>query len=135
MITGDIMKIMTLYIDCYEFISVESAPKKVVQILFDGKAKGDYFIGRVLPGGVDTQIINEDGSGQLNAKYILEGYDRSGKLCRIYVDNKAELNSSETWPSIITDSEELKWLETAKLYGTIDTSDGVVIEIFADEVE
>lgn len=130
------MKIMTLDIDCYEFICVEAKPKKVVQILFDGKAKGDYFIGRVLPGGVDTQIINEDGTGTLSARYTLEGYDRTGQWCRIFVSNEAMLNCPDTKPSIITDSEELKWLETAQLYGTIDTSNGkVIIEIHANEVE
>lgn len=128
------MKVMTLYIDCYDFITVEGTDKKVCQILFDGKAKGDYFIGRVLPGGVDTQLINADGSGTLSARYILEGYDRSGQQCRIFVENNALLNCSGTKPTIITDSVELKWLETASLYGNLDTSNGnVIIDIFAKE--
>ena len=68
-------EIFTLLINCYESHEVNCDGTIYRQILFDGSAKGPEFNGQILPGGVDTQIQKSDGSGNLLAKYILEGTD------------------------------------------------------------
>ncbi|WP_172254976.1 DUF3237 family protein [Saccharibacillus deserti] len=52
----------------------------VVMISFTGHASGPYFEGRVLEGGVDTQIIGPSGTPHtLSARYMLRGTDRAGQ--------------------------------------------------------
>lgn len=112
--------ILILDINCKEIYEVKAEDKTIIQILFDGNASGDYFTGKVLPGGVDTQKGNpKDGTGKLSARYILEGIDDAGEKCRIFIENEAEFGSSETFPTIVTDSKSLEWLNTAKLEGEL----------------
>lgn len=102
---------------------VQSARRTVKMILFDGDCEGDYFTGVIEPGGVDTQIIAQDGTGTLSARYSLHGTDKEGKPARIFIENNAEFGKP-THPRIWTDSECLRWLETAALRGQIKTDDG-----------
>ncbi len=94
-------------------------------------AEGPYFQGMILPGGVDTQKIYPDGSGVLNARYMLEGKDSEGKECRIFIDNTAELGSNETVPRIVTDSAILQKFAEKELAGEMEMKeDRLIIEIF-----
>ena len=52
--------IVTIEVTTYEAQALEGNQAKVVMIPFSGEAKGDYFTGRTLANGVDTQIITED---------------------------------------------------------------------------
>lgn len=122
--------LVTLDVNCTDCLSVETKGKTVRLVLFDGTASGDFFHGKILPGGVDTQTVDADGRGHLSARYILEGKDDRGQACRIFVDNEAEMGSTRTKPTIVTDSQSLKWLMDADLYGTIDDSDGLKIRIY-----
>ena len=72
----------------------------------------------------------------LSARYILEGVDRDGKDCRIFIENNgsaAENGDMHTTPMIITDSSALSYLETERLSGTIEPWEkGVIIHIFSE---
>ena len=109
---------------------------EALMILFEGTADCDNFKGRVLPGAVDTQKEIYGSVRTLSARYILEGRDKSGKECRIFVENNGAAKNGkieETTPIVLTDSSELKYLETEKLAGAIaPTETGVVIRIFLE---
>lgn len=102
-------------------------------ISFHGESNCDNFNGKILPGGVDTQKYYENGEKTLSARYILDGKDFTGEHCRIFIENNgsiAEDGSITTKPVIFTDSEALKWLETANLMGSVEgTRNGVRISI------
>lgn len=98
--------------------------KAVRMLPFTGSCESPLFRGTILSGGVDTQVDSAPGEGTLSARYMLEGTDAEGKLCRLYVDNSAvrrEGREMVTHPRITTDSEALKWLETASLTGRIES--------------
>ena len=125
--------IFKLKINLNDSIKVESQDKTIVQILFDGDASGEYFNGRIMPGGVDTQEIYPDGSGSLSARYCIAGIDCEGQECKIYISNTAKLNDSRTVPTIVTDSKALDFLNNAKLRGEIVWISGqMYINIYAD---
>lgn len=94
-----------------------------VMLPFTGECESPLFKGKILPGGVDTQRIQPDGRGTLSARYTLEGVDDQGKTCRVFIDNAAVSGRDGigvTHPTIRTDSESLRWLETADLTGRIE---------------
>ena len=130
------MEILRLYINLTEINEVVSAPVTAKMLLFNGECKGEYFNGTIMNGGVDTQMIYTDGTGTLSARYIVEGHDYKGNTCRLFIDNNAKIGESEnaTVPKIITDSQELKWLESANLVGRIENEDGQLI-IVIEKVE
>lgn len=105
---------------------------------FHGSVESSCFTGKVLEGGVDTQMQISGGRRKLSARYLLEGKDGSGKPCRIFLENNGQENEEgvleRTKPVLLTDSEELAWLETAPLFGTISGRDGgLVIGIYSEE--
>jgi hypothetical protein len=105
-------------------------------ILFHGYADCDNFHGKVMPGGVDTQVEYYGEKRSISARYILEGTDLDGCPCRIFVENEGIISEGEepiiTKPRIITDSSALKGLENAALRGQVcaDNQGGVIIKIF-----
>jgi hypothetical protein len=56
--------------------------RRLIPIL-GGTMTGSGFAGRVLPGGVDYQLLHDDGLTTLEARYVVELEDGS----RLYVDN------------------------------------------------
>jgi hypothetical protein len=106
----------------------------VRMIRFTGTADCDNFKGRILPGGIDTQKEFEGKPFLLSARYMLDGIDKMGQTCRIFIENNGESNQNElvTTPKIITDSAALSYLETTGLTGTIEGWEkGVIIHIFS----
>lgn len=101
---------------------------------FSGEAKSEYFQGKVLDGGVDTQVYNKDG-GSLSARYVLEGTDCAGKPCKIFIENNGKFGEEYTHPRIVTDSDTLKFLNNnANLKGKLDGSNGqLTIRIYKDK--
>ena len=87
-----------------------------------------------VPGGVDTQMEWLGQNRTLSARYILEGVDKAGQSCRIFVENNGIVEKGgelSTTPRILTDSEALSYLEQEELFGTITpTQKGVTIHIF-----
>lgn len=110
----------------------------VQQIPFHGTFTCKAGSGVILPGGVDTQVKKGDGPLELSARYILEGKNVDGEVFHIYVENNGSFLSPEdnkTRPTILTDYEPLKYLETAPLTGTVEPNgeNGVLIRIFNPE--
>ena len=121
--------LMEIRVTCYEPVSVEGRNKKIVMIPFGGEASGEYFNGKVVGTGVDTQKIDPDGKVFLSARYMLEGTDAAGNACRIFVENQGGWDTGFT-PAIVTDSPLLAGWETADLYATAEgIPEGVMIRI------
>lgn len=123
------MELFRLYVNVRESVAMESQDAKIYMLLFDGYCEGEYFNGKVLPGGVDTQIHSGE-RHSLSARYIVEGVDKEGKECRIFIENNASMNlngETVTTPKIYTNSEALKWLEQKELSGRLLFEDGKVI--------
>ena len=120
-----------------EVIEVNGSRGQAAMILFHGESDCENFKGRVLPGGVDTQKEPVGEKRLLSARYVLEGTDKAGKRCRIFIENNGVIEEPgadiKTTPVIYTDSKALKWLETAKLYGVVEGNPGGVrISFFRD---
>lgn len=127
------MEILRLHIQLGETLALDSPSAGVRMIPFTGHCNGDLFQGRVLPGGMDTQVFPSPRRGSLSARYMLEGRDGEGEKCKLYIDNRAVMEPGKetiTFPRIKTDSKALAWLETADLQGRIEeTEDGLDIVI------
>ncbi len=124
-----------------EISELQASPESVVMIPFTGTVEGSIFNGKILPGGVDTQVVNTAGVRHMCARYMLEGTDNAGESCRVYVENNGyfEKGSVEfpfhTVPTFMTDSKALApYLHTRKFRGEgHPAEDGVDIIFF--EVE
>ncbi len=130
----EILRIKVYLTDC---ITVEGHAEKAVMLPFTGDCDCPLFKGKILSGGVDTQRISADGRTSLSARYALEGTDDQGKPCKLFIENVAEMKpgmGAVTHPTIRTDSESLRWLETADLTGAIEHVDGhIEIIIFSQD--
>ncbi|MCR5545247.1 MAG: DUF3237 domain-containing protein [Lachnospiraceae bacterium] len=123
--------ILVIDVDLDDAFEVKGHSGNASMLLFHGSCDCENFKGTILPGGVDTQkqVLGEE--KLLSARYILEGKDKSGKDCRIFIENNTLPQSKQTKPMIYTDSKELQWLESADLYGEISgKKGGVIISIF-----
>lgn len=129
-------EILRLNINCNKVHEVKTDEKTVIQILFDGEASGEYFTGKVLEGGVDTQTIYADKTGNLSARYTLEGHDFTGRECRIYIENNAIFGEEYTSPKCLTDSPNLTFLHRMPLKGRIMDENGqLTILILSDSMK
>lgn len=105
--------------------TVRGAAGEVTMIFFHGSFCSELGSGRVLPGGIDTQIQRQREDKSLSARYILEGKDKNQRLFRIFVENNGICKEGEalkTCPVIYTDAEELQWMEQEKLSGIVEGS-------------
>ncbi len=129
-------EIITVFVQVGQAFTVKGRAGSATMLLFSGYAEGEYFRGRILPGAVDCQKADEDGF-MLSARYILDGEDKNGNNCKIFIENNgvADKNGEiHTKPLIYTDSDCLKWLETTPLEGYISEEKGIlVIHICAKE--
>lgn len=121
---------LNIYID--QSYSVENEENKVCMILFHGDCNCDFFTGKVLPGGVDTQKFFPKNTMTLSARYILEGTDSDGTPTKIFIENNGHCHKDgkiTTKPLIITDNPNLKWLETTPIIGTVKgAQNGIIIQ-------
>ena len=107
----------------------------VQQIPFHGTFTCKAGSGVILPGGVDTQVKRGEGPLELSARYILEGTTAEGETFHLYVENNGSFQSPEdnkTRPTILTDYEPLKYLETSELTGTVEPNGEKVVLIKID---
>lgn len=94
--------------------------------IISGEVTGNGFIGKVLPGGVDSQIIRPDGKCELSARYAIQLDDGA----TIYIENNGirtvpdeyveDVKSGKfvdpnayyfrTIPSFETYNEKYKWM-------------------------
>ena len=105
------------------------------RVLFEGECECENFKGKVLPGGVDTQYYYAEGKGRISARYMMEGVDKEGKPCKIYIQNDGEHDNGflPTTPKVYTDSEALRWLEDADLTGHLIFEEGnLIISIYTE---
>lgn len=125
------MEVLRVYVNITGCHEVVSGNKTVRMLTFDGSCDGPFFQGTILPGGVDTQRAEDNETGTLSARYMIEGTDCEGNSCKLFIENNAEFNSY-TVPTIITDSPALKWLEKANLQGRIEEINGqltIIVEL------
>lgn len=122
--------IMTIDIKINSSEFVQGKNMGVCMIDFEGAAHSDYFNGKVIGTGVDTQRIHPDKTCFISARYMLEGVDAANNPCRIFIENNgSDFNNCK--PSIVTNSPLLQDLEDATLKGTITPCDGgVIIHIY-----
>lgn len=125
---------MAIHVILDQIQSVLGVAGQVVMIRFHGTFTCSLGTGKVLPGGVDTQIERPGQERTLSARYILEGQDRENRTFHIFVENNGvcgENGGITTTPVIFTDAKELQWMEREKLTGTVesDGEDGVMIKI------
>lgn len=101
---------------------VKGQKGSATMILFHGECRSDFFNGKILPGAVDTQSGLTGQEWALSARYMLEGKDRRGNDCRIFVENNGIIEGDSeihTKPRFFTDSAELAWLEEGDFCGTV----------------
>ncbi|MBE5914652.1 MAG: DUF3237 domain-containing protein [Pseudobutyrivibrio ruminis] len=132
-------EILTVNVKLTKFDEVKGQSGEALMIHFDGDATGEYFNGIILPGGVDTQREMKGSARVLSARYILEGKDFKGNACKIFVENNGSFDENGnivTHPTILTDSIDLAFFETADITGTIsDIPGGVQIHLWMDDSE
>ncbi|MBR4095967.1 MAG: hypothetical protein IKK42_01520 [Oscillospiraceae bacterium] len=121
--------IITINVTTYEAHSLEGENSRVVMIPFSCEATGKYFKGKTVSDGVDTQITTAEGFS-LSARYMLEGTDRKGERCRLFIENNGT-SLDNCVPKIYTDSKELAFLENVKLAASVEcVENGVVVKIY-----
>ena len=121
--------IIIINVTTYEAKMLEGQNAKVVMIPFSAIASGEYFVGRTVANGVDTQITTKNGFS-LSARYMLEGTDRSGRKCRLFIENNGT-SLDNCIPRIYTDSDELSFLENETLTANVEcVKNGVLIKIY-----
>jgi len=109
---------------------------EVVMIPFTGTVSGELLTGRVLPGGVDTQVLNQNGVRHMSARYMLDCIDKDGDPCRVYIENNGWFESHsmpfKTIPTFYTDSQKLApYLHRNNFRGEGHAEDGgIVIKMF-----
>lgn len=127
------MKKLMLSIDiqCHECIGVKGQDTEIVMVPFSGRAYGEYFNGEIIGTGIDTQKFNiKSGEGILSARYMLQGKDKDGAACRIFIENSQ--HDEKGWhPMIVTDSKCLSEWERLDMTATVDnTESGVLVQIY-----
>ncbi len=122
-------KILEIDVKITGYHAVDGDKNNIVMIEFNGECDCEYFKGKTVGTGVDTQTINNQGMA-LSARYMLEGVDCKGLPCRIFIENNGrDFNNCK--PKIVTDSKALAFLQTSDLKATVTPVDGgVIVRIF-----
>ena len=125
--------LLEIQVKILESLRVNGGIRDIVMIPFTGIAGGPWFTGHVIGQGVDTQKITKDGKAALSARYMLEGADKSGQACRIFIENQGSFDTGFK-PLIVTDSALLSDWEKAELYATVESAPGgVLVRVFQEE--
>ena len=132
-------EILTVHVQIENTINLnQDDGDSVAMISFKGHVTGKYFEGEILDGGGDTQIIGRlGGRHTLSARYMLEGKDHTGELCKIYIENNGNANSKlenalfRSYPKVITNSKALAYLNEDILVAEgLSTESGLDIKIY-----
>lgn len=131
-------EILKVYVELDEVIVVNGRSAEAMMILFHGTFSGVCGEGKILPGGVDTQIEKTGEARTLSARYVLEGTDEEGKTYHLFLENNGVCLPDQpivTTPVIYTDYAPLQWIEEAELTGTVepDGEDRVLITVYREE--
>lgn len=127
------VKILEIAVEITDSAFLKGQHSSINMLSFTGEAAGEYFQGRIIGTGVDTQKISPDGTAFLSARYMLQGKDYTGESCRIFIENNGS-DLSCCKPSIVTDSKALAdWETEALMAEVIPTEKGVTVSIFKEE--
>ena len=127
---GDML--LEIHVNILDTLRVNGASRDIAMIPFTGIAGGPWFTGKVIGPGVDTQKIGKDGRAVLSARYMLEGTDKSGQTCRVFIENQGSFDTGFK-PLIVTDSALLSDWETAELYAAVEGAPGgVLVRVFRE---
>jgi hypothetical protein len=126
---------------------IAGGERRIIDIL-GGEVAGPRLAGKVLPGGADWQIVQDDGTAVLEARYTIE----TGDGALVYVRNLgyrhgppevlAAIARGEavdparyyfrTTPTFETAAPALAWLNrTVAVCSAVRTRDRVIIDFFA----
>ena len=89
---------------------LEGKMHQVYMIPFGGKVESELFCGTIRPGACDVQIVDAAGVKRLCAKYMLEGVDKEGNKCYLFIENVAAFEKGSNpypfhaTPTFYTDS-------------------------------
>jgi len=121
--------------------------RRIIDIL-GGEVTGPRLAGRILPGGADWQVVRDDGTAVLEARYTIE----TGDGAYVYVQNLGyrhgppevlaaiargeEVDPARyyfrTSPTFETAAPALAWLNrTVVVCSAVRTRDRVIIDFFA----
>ena len=110
--------LLEIKVACDPALTVQGHTRDIVMIPFTGTASGPYFTGKIIGTGVDTQKVPKDGASALSARYMLEGTDKAGNACRIFIENEGTWGG-EFRPTVVTDSPLLAEWEQLPLAATV----------------
>ncbi len=134
--------IMEVFVDIDERMQLNGPAGTINMITFKGTVSGEIFNGKILPGGVDTQLIDVNGIKHMSARYMMEGFDHTGEKCRIYIENNGFFHIDapkpfKTIPTFYTDSKALApYLHSNKFRGEGNRDEnGLVIRFFETNAE
>ncbi len=127
------MKELVLSVDvqCHEGISVKGQETEIVMNPITGRAFCEHFNGEIIGTGVDTQKFDlKSEEGILSARYMLQGTDKGGNACRIFIENSQ--HDEDGWhPMIVTDSRYLSEWEHLNMTAAVEgTENGVLVRIY-----
>ena len=124
-------ELFRFFIDIGGSDAVESVDRSMSMIHFGASGEFENFNGKTVRDSVDTRLNFPDQVQSLSARYILEGTDKNGNPCRIYVENNGiDDNGMVTEPTIITDCPEYAWIESAPLHGTVSWGEKLTIHMW-----
>jgi Protein of unknown function (DUF3237) len=126
---------------------VAGGERRIVDIT-GGEVSGPKLTGRILPGGADWQVVRDDGTAVLEARYTIEAADGALVYVRNYGyrhgprDVLARIAQGEevdpalyyfrTAPAFETAAPEYDWLNrTVAVCSAMRTVDRVIIDFYA----
>lgn len=122
--------LLTIHVTLTGSFDVDNGTEAVVMLPFTGKAEGEFFTGKTVGSGVDTQRLENGRLKRLSARYMLEGKDYTGAECRIFIENNGP-SLDACVPILVTDSKALAYWQKAALVSEVTpTEKGVDVRIF-----
>ena len=126
---------------------VAGGERRIVDIT-GGEVSGPKLTGRILPGGADWQVIRDDGTAVLEARYTIEAADGALVYVRNYgyrhgprdvlarIANGEEVDPAlyyfRTAPAFETAAPQYDWLNrTVAVCSAMRTVDRVIIDFYA----
>ena len=127
--------------------SVAGGERRIVDIT-GGEVSGPKLTGRILPGGADWQVVRDDGTAVLEARYTIEAADGALVYVRNYgyrhgprdvlarIANGEEVDPAlyyfRTAPVFETAAPQYDWLNrTVVVCSAMRTADRVILDFYA----